>query len=403
MKILMLGWELPPHNSGGLGVACYQLCKSLASNDTDIDFIIPYEADHNIDFMNIIPAIPQGVDSIYKSGMAYDSSKFVYDDGSMEEVSIFDQFHAYSLAALKIAETREFDVVHAHDWLTFRAALLIKQQIDCPIILHVHSVESDRSGSIDGNPLVKEIEELAMHVADEIIAVSQHTKNKIIADYNIPEQKIKVVHNSIEASINIPEKDTNSYVFLNEMKKHGYKVVANIGRLTVQKGLPNFLRAARRVIDVNPKTFFLIVGSGEQYQELVDLAAELGISDKVLFTDFQRGKKWRDAFKIADLFVMPSISEPFGLTPLEAIGFGTPSLVTKQSGVSEIFKNCLKVDFWDIDEMSNLIATAITSDGLLEEIANRAKDEYQIMSWQDSSEKLIQLYRHHKSLAEAAR
>lgn len=403
MKILMLGWELPPHNSGGLGVACYQLCKSLANNNADIDFIIPYEADHGIEFMNIIPALPQGVETVFKSGIAYDSYKFVYSNGKEEVVDIYDQYHAYSLSAAKIAESREFDVLHAHDWLTFRAALLIKQQKDCPVILHVHSVESDRAGTIDGNPMVKEIEEMAMLMADEIIAVSSHTKNKIIADYNIPADKIQVVHNSIEVNPVLELNSVNSYQFLSEMKSKGYKVVANIGRLTVQKGLPNFLRAARRVVDVNPKTFFLVVGSGEQYHELVDLAAELGISDKVIFTEFQRGDKWRDAFRVADLFVMPSVSEPFGLTPLEAIAFGTPSLVTKQSGVSEVFKNCLKVDFWDIDEMSNLIASAISSDALLEELTSKALEEYQVMSWQDSTEKLMQLYRHHKSLAEAAR
>jgi len=399
----MLGWELPPHNSGGLGVACYQLCKSLAENNMDIDFIVPYEADHSIDFMNVIPAIPQGVESIVKSGIAYDSYKFTYENGQTENLNIIDQYHAYSIAASKIAENRYFDVLHAHDWLTFRAALLIKQKTNCPLILHVHSVESDRAGTIDGNPMVKEIEETAMLMADEIIAVSNHTKRKIIADYSIPEDKIKVVHNSIDVVIRYENNDFNSYQFLRNMKTKGYKVVANIGRLTVQKGLPNFLRSARRVIDVYPKTYFLIVGSGEQYQELVDLSAELGISDKVIFTEFQRGQKWRDAFKVADLFVMPSVSEPFGLTPLEAIAFGTPSLVSKQSGVSEVFKNCLKVDFWDIDEMSNLIASAISSDSLLKELRDRAYDEYRVMSWQDSSNKLVELYRRHKTLAEAAR
>lgn len=403
MKILMLGWELPPHNSGGLGVACYQLCKSLANRDTDIDFIIPYEADHNIDFMKITSAIPQGVDSIVKSGIAYDSSKFIYANGGEENVSIYDQFHAYSLAASKIAEEKEFDVLHAHDWLTFRAALLIKQQKNCPIILHVHSVESDRSGSEYGNPMVKEIEQTAMLMADQVIAVSNHTKNKIIADYGIPEAKIQVVHNSIDIDIHLDQKKENDYRYLELMKQFGYSVVANIGRLTIQKGLPNLLRAAKRVIDVHPKTLFLIVGSGEQLYELIDLAAELGISDKVVFTDFQRGKKWQDAFKIADLFVMPSVSEPFGLTPLEAISFGTPSLVSKQSGVSEVFRNCFKVDFWDIDEMSNIIASAVQYKPMLEEMTSKAFDEYKIMSWDNSVNKLMEIYRHHSSLAEAHR
>ena len=399
----MLGWELPPFNSGGLGVACYQLCKSLAQNDADIDFIIPYHAEHDIDFMNVIPAMPQDVALITKSGLAYDSQKFSYNNGSTTELSIIDQYYVYSQSALAIAKSKKFDVLHAHDWLTFRAALLIKQQIDCPVILHVHSVESDRAGSDSGNEIVKEVEETAMMMADEIIAVSEHTKSKIIEDYNIPEDKIQVVHNSADSTVVTNDQLDNSYKFLLEMKKYGYKVVANVGRLTVQKGLPNFLKSARRVIDVCPKTYFLIVGSGEQFQELVDLASELGISDKVVFTEFQRGKKWRDAFKVADLFVMPSVSEPFGLTPLEAIGFKTPSLVSKQSGVSEVFKNCLKVDYWDIDEMSNLIASAISSDALLQELTNRGYDEYQLMSWQDSADKMTNIYRRHLTLAEASR
>jgi glycogen(starch) synthase len=168
-------------------------------------------------------------------------------------------------------------------------------------------------------------------------------------DYGIPPNKIEVVHNSIEASGIEPLDNTNVYRYLSLMKSLGYRVVVNVGRLTVQKGLPNLLQAARLVIDKAPKTLFLIVGSGEQYYQLITQAADLGIGDKVLFTDFQRGKKWRDAYSIGDLFVMPSISEPFGLTPLEAIGYGTPALVSRQSGVSEVLHNCLKVDFWDID------------------------------------------------------
>ena len=148
------------------------------------------------------------------------------------------------------------------------------------------------------------------------------------------------------------------------MKIQGYRVVVNVGRLTVQKGLPNLLRAAKEVVERVPKTLFLIVGSGEQYYELIDLAAELGIGPNVFFTDFQRGKTWRDAFAIGDLFVMPSVSEPFGLTPLEAIGYGTPSLVSRQSGISEVFHNCLKIDFWDINEMANQIAAVMQSDEL---------------------------------------
>lgn len=395
MKVLMLGWELPPYNSGGLGTACYQLCKALSKKDLDIEFILPYSADHGIDFMRITAAQPQGVASIVRSGIAYDSYKYTLEDGSEEWLNIHDQQALYEHAVAQMVAGKEYDIVHAHDWLTFRAAMRIKAMKGWPIILHVHSVESDRAGSKRGNPLVHEIEEAAFLMADRIIAVSRHTKNAIVRDYGIPEDRIEVVHNSIEPEDIAPLDPDNAYKYLEAMKKQGYRVVVNIGRLTVQKGLPNLLHAARKVIDHNPKTLFLIVGSGEQYYELLDLSGDLGIGANVFFTDFQRGKNLRDAYAVGDLFVMPSVSEPFGLTPLEAISYGTPSLVSKQSGVSEVLNNCLKVDFWDIDEMANKITAVMQNDSLRDELLKNAQQEYVRFSWSSASDKIEQLYRQH--------
>ena len=394
----MLGWELPPYNSGGLGVACYQLCKSLSKKDLDIEFVVPYKADHGIDFMTITAAHPQGVSEVIRSGIAYDSYKYILKDGTEEYLDIYAQVQLYEHAVAKLVEETEFDIVHAHDWLTFRAALRVKEVKGCPIILHVHSVESDRAGG-RGNPLVHEIEDMAMHAADRIIAVSEHTRKVIHREYDIPMNKIEVIHNSIEPSGLVPLCPDNSYRYLEAMKAQGYRVVVNIGRLTVQKGLPNLLQAAKKVVQYNPKTMFLIVGSGEQYYELLTLAAELGIGQNVLFTDFQRGKRWRDAYAVADLFVMPSVSEPFGLTPLEAIGYGTPALVTHQSGVSEILSNCLKVDFWDIDEMANQITAVVQNDALRDTLHENAYREYQKMSWDDASHKVEKLYKDHLAVA----
>ena len=271
----------------------------------------------------------------------------------------------------------------------------MREQRNCPIILHVHSVESDRAGARRGNPLVHEIEELGFRLADRIIAVSEHTKRMIMRDYDIPADKIEVVHNSITPEDLTPLDADNSYRYLEAMRSKGYRVVTNIGRLTVQKGLPNLLHAAVEVIKRAPKTLFLIVGSGEQYYELIELAAELGIGPNVLFTDFQRGKRLRDAFAVGDLFVMPSVSEPFGLTPLEAIGYGTPALVSKQSGVSEVLHNCLKVDFWDIHEMANQIAAVVLNDDLRDELHKNALAEFENMSWDDASHKIERVYQHH--------
>ncbi len=395
MKVLMLGWELPPHNSGGLGTACYQLCKALSKKDLDIEFVLPYQAEHGIDFMNITAAKPQNVASVIRSGIAYDSYKYVMTDGSEEWLSIYDQQQIYEQAVVDMVAGKEFDILHAHDWLTCRAAIRVKQLKNCPLIVHFHSVESDRAGNQRGNPLVHEIEEQAMLLADKIIAVSQHTKDSIIRDYHIPADKIDVVHNSIDPSGVVPLDERNAYRYLSAMKEQGYKVVVNVGRLTIQKGLPNLLRAAKEVVAKAPKTLFLIVGNGEQYYELIELANELGIGPNVLFTDFQRGKNWRDALAIGDLFVMPSLSEPFGLTPLEAIGYGTPSVVSKQSGISEIFQNCLKVDSWDVQEMANKITAVVMNDPLRDVLTANATLEYQRLSWGSASDKVMALYERH--------
>lgn len=394
----MLGWELPPHNSGGLGIACYQLCKSLAKKEVDLEFVVPYQADHKIDFMKVTAAHPQDVVDVQRAGIAYDSDKYTYSDGHTEYLSIFEQQQMFEKSVEKMVETTEVDILHAHDWLTFRAALRVKELKNCPIILHVHSVESDRAGGDPGNPMVRDIEETALHLADRVIAVSDHTKQCIIRDYGVPAEKIEVVHNSIEIDDDERPSEENAYKYLTLMKSLGYRVVVNVGRLTIQKGLPNLLYAAQKVVSVAPKTLFLIVGSGNQYHELVEMSAGLGIGANVLFTDFQRGKNWRDAFSIGDLFVMPSISEPFGLTPLEAIGYGTPVLISKQSGVGEKLQNCLKVDFWDIDEMANQIASVMLSDPLRNELLRNSHREYENFSWDEASDSIVKLYhKHHQA------
>jgi len=393
----MLGWELPPHNSGGLGVACYQLCKALANKGVGVEFVLPYHADYSaIDFMRVHAAHPQGVKAILKSGIAYDSYKYIYEDGHEEWLSMHDQQMAYETAVGRMVEYLDFDVVHAHDWLTFRAGLRARQLSGKPLIVHVHSVEADRAGiEGGGNPLVREIEGLSFLMADRVIAVSELTKQTIIREYAIPADKIAVLHNSLDLEMMQPLSDSTTHTYLHALKNQGYRVVANVGRLTIQKGLPNLLYAAQKVIAKQPKTIFLIVGSGEQYQELLELAAELGISQNVIFTGFQRGAHWRDSFAVADLFVMPSVSEPFGLTPLEAIGYGTPSLVSYQSGVVEVLKNCLKVDFWDVDEMANQITAVISNDALRDELLKNAEEEYYQLSWHPAADKLHQWYEKH--------
>ena len=395
MKILMLGWELPPHNSGGLGVACYQLCKALSKKDVDIEFILPYEADHDINFMTITSALPYGVDIIQKGGTAYSSNLYEFKKTGQKWLNVHDQQEIYKLAVEQLIEEKEYDIVHAHDWLTFRSALRVKEKKNIPIILHVHSVESDRAGSGYGNPLIREIEWLGLSLADKIVAISNHTKKAIMHDYGIPAHKIEVVHNSVGINDVKTISNVNAYTYLNAMKQRGYKVAVNVGRLTVQKGLPNLLRAFKLVIEKRPKSLLLIVGSGEQYHELIKQSNDLGIGQNVLFADFQRGKKLRDAFSIGDLFVMPSVSEPFGLVPLEAIGYGTPVLISKQSGVSEVLKNSLKVDFWDTNEMANKIISVFNSEALQNELLNNSIHEFERMSWEQASNDITRIYQNH--------
>lgn len=391
MKILMLGWELPPHNSGGLGTACYQLCKELSSTGVDIDFVLPYDADHGIDFMNVVPAVERPISDFSGLLSAYDSKNFSRISGELLG-DLYSQQEEYSLGVEKIVKYAEFDVIHAHDWLTFRAALKAKQMSGKPLIVHVHATEYDRAGANKGNPEVEEIEYNAMAIADKIVAVSEYTKQVIIKHYGIPADKIEVVHNSIDISVYSNASDDNVFRYLEVMKKNGWSVIGSIGRLTVQKGLTNLLRATAKVVEKAPKTFLLIVGSGDQREELILLSAELGIAKNVLFVEFLRGKEHRNAFEICDIFAMPSVSEPFGITPLEAIGFGVPALVSKQSGVAEVVRNFLKVDYWDIYEMANQLHAAVLSKDLRQVLKDESYREFEKLSWQSSARKLQKMY-----------
>ena len=396
MKVLMLGWELPPHNSGGLGVACEQLCHSLAKKELDLEFVLPYHAKHAQPF-TVTAALPQSVKELQLAGIAYDSQTYHYIDKSVDadDVDLFTQQARYEHAVDQMVGETEFDIIHAHDWLTFRAGLRAKMRTGKPLILHVHSIERDRAGGDHGNQFVRDIEELALNLADRVIAVSAHTKKAINRDYNVPLDRIDVVHNSIAPTKWPPLGDEQTYRYLYALKAQGYCVISNVGRLTIQKGLTNLLRSFALVVQKEPKTMLLIVGAGEQYEELVTLSAELGVGRNVIFAGFQRGAAWRDAFGVADLFVMPSVSEPFGLTPLEAAGFGAPSLISKQSGVAEVLAGALKVDYWDINEMANQMIAAVRSPGLRQTLLEMAQEEVGRMSWQEAADKIYAIYQSH--------
>ena len=398
MNILMLGWELPPHNSGGLGVACYHLAKALALKGTSIDFVVPYKAKHeNIDFMNIHHATSLSPLERYGLG-AYDSNFLIKEDGldANELTNIRDVQRHYTRFIEKMVTRREvsFDAIHAHDWLTMEAGIRAKELTDAPLIVHVHSTEFDRSGGGYGNPIAREIEYQGLIMADRIIAVSEVTKSVIVKQYGIPADKIEVVHNAIDVTSfdDGYDYDRRTYTYLEGLRNEGYTIVSAITRFTIQKGLVNLMYAMAKATSKYDRIVLLMAGDGEQRNELIELAADLGISDKIFITGFVRGKQWRDAYSVADIFVLSSISEPFGLTALEAAHHDTAVIATHQSGVSEVLNNIYKYDFWDINRLADQLVGIATSEALKNTLKENVTHEYARISWHDVAEKCVTLY-----------
>ena len=391
----MLGWELPPHNSGGLGVACYQMSKALAAQGVEIDFVVPYSAEHpNINYMNIHAATP--LPPNYHDLGAYNNSTQEDRENAADEHGLSPMRavqRRYGKFVRQFVKQYQPDVIHAHDWLTMEAGVIAKECCDVPLIVHVHATEFDRSGEYSGNPLVHEIEQQGLMMADRIIAVSQITKDIIVANYHIPPEKIEVVYNAIDLSDLPPhDYDMSTYKYLEDLKKDGYTVIGALTRLTVQKGLTYFIRAAAKALSKHDKIVFLLSGDGEQRDELIMQAAQLGISDKVIFTGFVRGKQWRDAYHLIDAFVMSSVSEPFGLTALEAAHHDTALLISRQSGVGEVLNNILRFDYWDTDLLADEIVNIATSPALQRSLKENVKQEYAKISWHDAAKKCMQLY-----------
>lgn len=389
----MLGWELPPHHAGGMGVACYQMCKGLSATGVDIEFILPFTAEYGIDFMKVTGASKQTPQEVLLAGGGiYDSPKFTKKKKiGKEHLDLNKQHDLFAHNVAEMVEYKEFDVIHAHDWLTFRAGIMAKMVTGKPLIVHVHATQFDQSAGGHGNPEAREIEYAGLAMADQIFAVSQYTKDIIVREYGINPDKVRVVHNSMEVETEIDE-SRNVHEYLKVMKSNGYKVIVNIGRKTIQKGLTHLIQAASAAVSKNPKLLFVLAGGGEQDDELVALAAAYGISKNVISIGWISGKQWRDTFKIADVFVMPSVSEPFGLVALEAIGFGAPVIISKQSGVAEVLQNCFKVDFWDTDQMADMILALCEHPGLAQTMWRNSYEEYINQSWQKSVDKMHQHY-----------
>jgi glycosyltransferase involved in cell wall biosynthesis len=394
----MLGWELPPHNSGGLGVACYYMSKALAKQGANIDFVVPYQAEHSeIDYMTIHSAT--NLTPLQRYGLgAYDSPGAPNDTLSKADIGEFKDMRGvqkhYTKFVEKLVDTIKPDVIHAHDWLTMEAGMRAKELTDAPLIVHVHATEFDRCGGNSGNPIVHEIEHQGLLMADRIIAVSNITKNIIIHRYGIPADKIEVVHNAIDVDSfdDDYEYDFRTYKYLEALRNEGYTVVTAITRFTIQKGLTNLIRAAAKACQRYDRLVFLLAGDGEQRNELISLASDLGISDKIFFTGFVRGKQWRDAYIVGDIFVMSSVSEPFGLTALEAAHHDNALIISRQSGVGEVLNNVFRYDFWDENRLADQIIGIATSDALKSSLQQNVKNEYSKISWTDVANKCFVIY-----------
>lgn len=390
----MFGWEFPPHNSGGLGTACFGLTRALAGRNTEVIFVLPkkvgvsssfakmvFADERNVKFHEIESALKPYVTS---EGYVRERDKLlrdIYGGTLMQEV------RRYALRAREIAKKEHFDIIHAHDWLSFLAGIEAKKVSGKPLVLHMHATEFDRTGGQGVNQQVYDIERSSMEQADGIIAVSNFTKQKIVEHYGIPAEKIEVVHNGIDECdyANIPER-------LSELKRNGQKIVLFAGRITIQKGPEYFIRAAKRVLEHNPNVIFLVAGSGDMERQMMLEAAYLGISDHVIFVGFLRGDDLNAVYKAADLFVMPSVSEPFGITPLESIIAGAPVLISKQSGVSEVLTHALKTDFWDIEDMANKILGVVSHHSLWQTLWGNSREEVRKVTWDAASKKCIDYY-----------
>lgn len=383
----MLGWELPPYNSGGLGVACYELSRALVDNGVQIDFVLPHsriDDEPERDFMTVYHA-PDHVKKKKPAQFVPSLAPINAYTGDFEAVrKIQEDYQDFLTDYLTDPAIEQPDAIHAHDWLTFEAGMHAKKISGLPLVAHVHATEFDRAGASSGNPLIHEIEYHGLLMADRIIAVSSATKQLIVDKYQIPADKIEVVHNSVDqngiVSQGLPEH--TMYTYLRAMQDEGYTVVSTIGRLTIQKGLMHFLNAAQLAISRYDRLLFVIAGDGEQRNELIQYAADLGISRYVFFTGFLRGAAWRELYDVSDIFVMNSVSEPFGLTALEAAVQDTAVLLSKQSGVGEVLTSVLKHDYWDTTRLADELIAVASSQALRQDLADGALENFKHVSWE---------------------
>lgn len=396
MKVLTFGWDFPPETTGGLGIACQGLTRELAHEGVEVIFVLPRSQKVQGNARFIFADVEKMVRTreVTSELVPYRGSQTMVDvyNASGRRViysrTILEEVHAFAHKAAQIAREEEFDIIHAHDWTSYLAGIAAKKASGKPLVVHVHATAFDQAASDNVDPEVYRIEKEAFAYADCIITVSDFTKKTLVNKHEVPEEKIDVVHNGCDTHDPLRHAPA-----LSELRAQGKKIVLYHGRITIQKGVDYFVDAARRVVDTDPNVVFVISGKGDMMGQIMHKVAALGLSNNVIFA----GALWyeeRDRmYQSVDLVVMPSVSEPFGLVPLEAIQHGTPSLISKQSGVSEVVSHVLKVDFWDVDEMANKILAALRYPVLHTQLAREGRQELHRLSWKNAALKVMVLYR----------
>jgi glycogen(starch) synthase len=423
IRVFMLGWEFPPFISGGLGTACYGLTRAMDQLGAKVTFVLPKMVDSqyathvrllspglcrrgsgsvsrsydlkNVTFKTIPSQLqPYATPETYQkrveqslqlkhqtAGQAIAGVDL--NGGNDYSGDMYDEIYRYAAMAVDLAAEEQFDVVHAHDWMTYPAGVAVAATYGRPLVVHVHSTEFDRSGE-HVNQTVYDIEREGMERADKVVTVSHFTRSIVIGRYGISPDKVEVVYNGVERN----GKWSPSQMTI----KQGEKVVLFLGRITMQKGPEYFLQAAKKVLDVMDNVKFVMAGSGDMMYRSIEMAAQMGIGHKVLFTGFLRGNDVRRVFQMADLYVMPSVSEPFGIAPLEALDNDVPVIISKQSGVSEVLKHALKVDFWDVNEMANKIAAVLRYPPLQMTLRSHGNFEVRRLRWKDAAQHCLSIY-----------
>jgi glycogen(starch) synthase len=427
MRVLMLTWEYPPFIVGGLGMACYGLFRGLSSLGVTVDFVLPVkedvyfeikspeDADHPriksendeeakdqkkpLEFFEVMYQLPEeGAYASLKDFIVEVSKSLMVPSGKPklqvpEEVisrlkyllqgnHMISKVSLYTEKVLRIAQRLSFDLIHAHDWLTYPAGLMLKKYFNKPLVSHIHATEFDRALGF-GHPIIHEIEYLGLNYADRVVAVSRYTANIIKEHYFVPEEKVRVVYNSYYAETQSPQK----------IKKFKEPVVLFLGRLTPQKGPTIFLELAKKVLEQTKKVRFLVAGAGEMERELMLWASSLGYGAHIMFTGFLKRAEVERALSLADIVIMPSPSEPFGIVALEAMHFGCALILSKQSGASDIVKSAYVVEYWDVDKMVDIVLELINNPELLKAKQEEARREVQTFRWEDRAREVLEVYR----------